>query len=96
MVNITTCLPEKRNILLDQAAPILEGLKSILKSFEEPEAGYFGEKSIYIRLSRRGLVLEQPAIEKLLEVAKKNDAVLSIDTREGPLVATIMKHDGTF
>lgn len=96
MVKIISCEPEKRNILLDQAAPILAGLKSILERFEDPEAGYFGQTSIYIRFSVRGLVLEQPTLEKLLDVAKKNGAVLSVDTRHGPLVATIMKHDGTF
>lgn len=98
MVKITSDTEGKRNILLDQVAPVLTGLKGILDRFEEPEAGYFGQKSksIYIRLSARGLTLEQPTIEKLLEVARKNGAVLSIDTREGPLVATIMKHDGTF
>ena len=96
MVKINSCPAEKRNILLDQAAPILMGLNNVLDRFEDPEAGYFGKTSIYIRLSAAGLVLEQPTLEKLLDIAKKNGAVLSIDTREGPLVATIMKHDGTF
>lgn len=96
MVKIISCETEKMNILFDQATPILSGLKCVMDRFDEPEAGYFGKTSIYVRLSARGLVLEQQTIEKLLEIAKKNGAVLSIDTREGPLVATIMKHDGTF
>jgi hypothetical protein len=41
-------------------------------------------------------VIEHGTIEALLQAAKSNDAVLSIDTRDGPLVATIMKHENVF
>lgn len=96
MVKIDGCWDDRRSQLLDQAAPILEDLDGVLDFFEDPEAGYFGTKSMYVRFFSRGLTLEQPTIETLLSAAKKNSAVLSIDTREGPLVVTIMKPDGAF
>ncbi len=101
MVKIQQCWDEKRNQLLDQAAPILETLKPILDRFEEPEAGYFGVAgtrvhAMYVRLRSRALVFEHETISDLLDAAERNDAVLSIDTREGPLVATIMKTNGAF
>lgn len=91
MVKIDSCWEDDRNLLLDQAAPILTDLKEVLGGFADPELGYIGTKSIYLRLSAMGLVLEQWVIEKLLKAASNNGAVLSIDTRQGPLVATIMK-----
>lgn len=95
MVKIGREWEEKRTQILDQAAPILEDLKGILGGFEA-EAGYFGPSGLYIRLSARSLVLEQATIETLLRAAKANDGVLSIDTKQGPLVATIMKHENIF
>ncbi len=96
MVMIKQCWDDKRSQLLDQAAPFLDALESFLDCFEEPEAGYFGKNSMYVRLSSRGLVLEHATISALVDAAEKNGAVLSIDTRDGPLVATIMKPDGAF
>jgi hypothetical protein len=96
MVNIRKCWDDKRTQLLDQAAPILEKLKTVLDRFEDPEVGYFGTDALYVQLGSRGLVIEHGTIEALLQAAKSNDAVLSIDTRDGPLVATIMKHENVF
>jgi len=96
MVKILGEWQDKRTQILDQAAPILETLKGILTGFEVPEAGYFGKNAFYIRLSSKALVLEQPTIELLLLAAKAHDAVLSIDTKQGPLVVTIMKHGNIF
>lgn len=96
MVTIKSCWDDKRSQLLDQAAPILDSLTDILDCFEDPEVGYFGLKSMYVRLSARGVVLEHATIDSLLLAAEINGAVLSIDTRGGPLVATIMKQDNAF
>lgn len=96
MVKILGEWQDKRTQILDQVAPILEDLKTVLPGFEVPEAGYFGKDALYIRLSARSLVIEQPTIEVLLGAAKANDAVLSIDTKHGPLVVTIMKHGNIF
>lgn len=96
MVKIDQCWDDKRSQILDQAAPILETLADVLHSFEEPEAGYFNKNSMYVRLRSKALVFEHGTISDLLDAAEFNGAVLSIDTREGPLVATIMKRAGAF
>jgi len=96
MIRISSGWEDKRTQLLDQAAPILEDLKSVLSRFDDPEVGYFGTDARYIRLHSRSLVIEQGTLEGLIQASKKNDAVVSIDTKQGPLVATIMKHENIF
>ena len=93
MLKIDAFWEDHRSQLVDQAAPLLQDLREVLGGFHDPELGYFGAASLYARLSSRALVLEQPMIERLLEAAKKNGFVLSIDTRNGPLVVTFMKQD---
>lgn len=96
MVKISSGWEEKRTQILDQAAPILEAMKEVLSRFDVPEAGYFGTDALYIRLFSRSLVIEQPTLEVLIKAAKANDAVVSVDTKQGPLVVTIMKHENIF
>lgn len=96
MVKISSGWEEKRVQILDQVAPILQDLKSVLSRFDEPEAGYFGTDAMYIRLFSNGLVIEHGTIDAVLQAAKKHDAVISVDTKHGPLVVTIMKHENIF
>jgi len=97
MVNIRRCWEGSTTQLLDQAAPILEKLKEVLGHFEEPEVGYVHKATgVYIQLSSRELVIDQEALEVLLQAAKSSGAKLSIDTRDGPLMVTIIKHKDVF
>lgn len=96
MVKISSGWEDKRTQILDQVAPILQDLKAVLPRFEDPEAGYFGTDAMYIRLFSRSLVIEHGTLDAVLQAAKKHDAVISVDTKQGPLVVTIMKHENIF
>lgn len=88
MVKIDAQWEPCRNALIDAASPVLKDLKPILEGFEDPELGYHGA-GVDMRLVSRGLSFGQPVLETLLSAAKKHGWRLTVDTRLGPLVATL-------
>src|SRR5262245_49162424 len=99
MLKIDADWDRERNQIIDHAVPLLKDLGAVLDTFQDPEAGCFGAQavsppdSIWVRLSSKRLVIEQPVIEALLTAAKRNGMILSINTQQGPLVADFEKYN---
>jgi len=69
MLKIDSNYDQERSQIIDHAAPLLKDLDTVLDSFQDPEAGCFGAQavsppdSVWIRLSSKRLVIEQPVLE---------------------------------